>query len=257
MKYTKELLETILNEGQATVLEQYETYNQRMYVRFRCKCGKDGKKRFEMLNLYKSPFCEDCSKKVNLERRNNTWQEKYGVMNIFQTNETIQKINTKFQDKYGGHPKRTKEVQEKWLKTCFEKYGGHPNQNQDIQAKSEKKSFKHRDYILPSGKPVKIQGYEDKAIEELLEYFTEDEIIIGRGNVPIIPYTCNDGKQRVYYPDFFIKPMNTILEIKSEWTLTLKSCRLEEKAKSVIVAGYRYEVWVYDSQKKNKRILNF
>ncbi len=51
--------------------------------------------------------------------------------------------------------------------------------------------------------------------------------------------------------------LDTILEIKSEWTLTLKTCRLDEKAKAVKKAGYNYEVWVYDANKKNKRSLTF
>ena len=52
VKYTKEILEEILAEGGATVLEEYPKYNQRMRVKFRCECGLETSKRFEMLNLY-------------------------------------------------------------------------------------------------------------------------------------------------------------------------------------------------------------
>lgn len=257
MKYIRELLDIILQEADATLVGTYEKYNQRMRITYRCKCGKEANKRFEMLNLYRCAYCEECSKKIYVERRNKTWKDKYGVENIFQTSETIEKINKTYQEKYGDHPKRTKEVQEKWKATCFEKYGGHPNQNPEVQAKAEQTSFKHRDYVMPSGKVVKIQGYEDKAIDELLECFTEDEIINGRANVPHLRYLCKEGKQRLYYPDFYIQPLNTILEIKSEWTLKLQTCRLEEKAKAVLEAGYRYEVWVYNTTKEKKQILVF
>ena len=166
----------------------------------------------------------------------------------------IQDSNIK---KFGGHPKRNKEVQEKWKNTCMEKYGGHPNQNPDVQAKAEKTSFKHRDYTMPSGKIVKIQGYENIALTELLQHFSEEEIYVGRGIVPHVKYTCNEGKQRVYYPDFYIEPLNTILEIKSDWTLQLQTCRLEEKTKAVLKAGYNFEVWIYNGSGQNKEILTF
>ena len=257
MKYTKELLESLLREGGATLLEEYSRYNQRLYVKFRCKCGVETTKRFEMLNVHKCPYCEECSKRVSAERGKQTCLTKYGVSNASKTKEVINKIQDVFQDKYGNHPKRMKETQEKWKATCLEKYGGHPNQNPEVQAKAEHTSFQHRDYTMPSGKVVKIQGYEDKALGELLEHFVEEEICVGRGRVPRIHYECAEGNNRVYFPDFYVKPTNTILEVKSEWTLKLQTCRLQEKAKAVLASGYRFEVWVYDGHKANKQVLAF
>ena len=46
-----------------------------------------------MLNAYRSPYCEGCSKKVNIERRNKTWKDKYGIENIFQDETIKEKIN--------------------------------------------------------------------------------------------------------------------------------------------------------------------
>jgi len=257
MKYTVEILKEILSEGGATLLDEYPKYNQRMRVRFQCKCGKEGNKRFEMLNIYRLPYCNGCSNKIVSERIKETFMENYGVSNIFQDQQTMIKIQDSNIKKFGGHPKRNKEVQEKWKNTCMEKYGGHPNQNPDVQAKAEKTSFKHRDYTMPSGKIVKIQGYENIALTELLQHFSEEEIYVGRGIVPHVKYTCNEGKQRVYYPDFYIEPLNTILEIKSDWTLQLQTCRLEEKTKAVLKAGYNFEVWIYNGSGQNKEILTF
>ena len=257
MKYTVEILKEILSEGGATLLDEYPKYNQRMRVRFQCKCGKEGNKRFEMLNIYRLPYCNGCSNKIVSERIKETFMENYGVSNIFQDQQTMIKIQDSNIKKFGGHPKRNKEVKEKWKNTCMVKYGGHPNQNPDVQAKAEKTSFKHRDYTMPSGKIVKIQGYENIALTELLQHFSEEEIYVGRGIVPHVKYTCNEGKQRVYYPDFYIEPLNTILEIKSDWTLQLQTCRLEEKTKAVLKAGYNFEVWIYNGSGQNKEILTF
>ena len=236
---------------------EYPKYNQRMRIIFQCKCGKETTKRFEMLNVYRLPYCEECSKKIVSERIKETFMENYGVSNIFQDEKTMIKIQDSNIKKFGDHPKRTKEVHDKWMNTCMERYGGHPNQNPDVQAKAEKTSFKHRDYTMPSGKIVKIQGYENIALTELLQHFSEEEIHVGRGVVPHVKYTCNEGKQRVYYPDFYIEPLNTILEIKSDWTLQLQTCRLEEKAKAVLKAGYNFEVWIYNGRGQNKEILTF
>lgn len=257
MKYTKELLEEILKEGGATLFGEYERYNQRVRIKFQCKCGKEDEKKFEMLNLYRLPYCNECCKNIVSEKYRKTCMDKYGVSNVGLNTEIKKKIKDSYIKNFGDHPKRTKEVQEKWKKTCLEKYGGHPNQNPTVQAKAEENAYKYKDYKLPSGKVVKIQGYEDWALDELLEYFDEDDIIIGRGNIPRISYKCDEDINRIYFPDFYIESMNTILEIKSEWTLKLKTCRLNEKAKAVKEEGFDYEVWIYHNHKKNKRILKF
>jgi len=95
------------------------------------------------------------------------------------------------------------------------------------------------------------------ALNELLLQFSEDEIAVGRANVPNVKYVCSEGVNRTYFPDFYIKPLNTILEIKSDWTLRLATCRLEEKANAVVKAGYNFEVWVYNGNAQNKLVQTF
>lgn len=249
MKYTKELLEEILSEGGACVLEEYTRYNQRMRVKFRCSCGVETSKRFEMLNMYRLPYCEACSLKKATDRSKATLMKNYGVDNAGKSEEIIKKIHNIFETKYGMHPKKTKEVQDKWKATCLEKYGGHPNQNLDIQIKSEATSYHYKDYMLPSGNLVKYQGYENTALDELVQIYEEENICIGRSNVPVIEYHVGDVKH-TYFPDFFIKSENKIIEVKSEWTIKLRRGNIEEKAQATIAAGYKYEIWVYS----NKRV---
>jgi predicted nuclease of restriction endonuclease-like RecB superfamily len=256
MRYTKELLEDILKEANATLIGDYTKFNQRMCIRYRCSCGTLSEKRFEMLNIYRYPYCESCSLKLKEKKNVETCMKKYGVSNASKHIDIKNKINEVFLNKYGDHPKRTKEVQEKWVTTCLEKYGGHPNQNVEVQAKAEKNSYIHKDYMLPSGDVIKLQGYEPFALDDLLQKYEETDIIIGRGNVPRIQYISN-GIKRVYFPDFYIKSTNTIIEIKSEWTLQLTTCRLSSKAEAVIKEGYKYEVLVYGSNKKCTRAISF
>jgi hypothetical protein len=248
MKYTEELLLEILQEGDAILLKNYPKYNQRLVVEFLCECGEKTSKRFEMLNLYRLPYCEKCSLKKKEIRKVNTCMKKYGVKNTAMLTDVVNKIKESHIKNFGDHPKRVKEVQEKWKATCLEKYGGHPNQNKEVQAKAELNSYKFKDYRMPSGKIVKIQGYEHLALDILIKEFEEEDIIIGRGNVPIIPYYL-DTIKHIYFPDFYIKSLNKIIEVKSEWTLALSTAHIEEKAKGVKVEGYDFEVWVFNDKK--------
>ena len=176
MKYTKELLEEILAEGEAIALEVYPKYNQRLRVKFRCKCGIETSKRFEMLNMYRLPYCATCSiVKIN-ERAKKTCMEKFGYENAGQMPEIKNKINQVWFNKFGGHPKKTAEVQAKWVATCLEKYGGHPNQNAEVQARTEVNSYHYKDYMLPQGDIVRIQGYEGLALDELFQVYEQEDV---------------------------------------------------------------------------------
>lgn len=237
-----------MSEGGASVLDTYERYNQRMKVKFKCSCGVEAVKKFEMLNVYRLAYCEACSLKKATERSKATLMKNYGVDNAGKSEGIIKKIHDTFQTKYGMHPKKTKDVQDKWKATCLEKYGGHPNQNIDVQIKSEATSYHYKDYMLPSGNLVKYQGYENTALDELVQEYEEDDLGIGRSNVPMIKYMLGDVKH-IYFPDFFIKSENKIIEVKSEWTLKLKRGNVEEKALATIAAGYKYEIWVYSDKR--------
>ena len=219
-----------------------------MKVKFRCSCGVEAVKRFEMLNMYRLPYCEGCSLKKATERSKATLMKKYGVDNPGQSEEIKIKINESYIKNYGMHPLKTDKVKSKRVNTCLEKYGGHPNQNIDVQIKSEANSYHYKDYMLPSGNLVKYQGYENTAIDELVQLYEEDDIGIGRSNIPIIKYNIGDVKH-VYFPDFFIKSEKKIIEVKSEWTLKLKRGNVEEKALATIAAGYKYEIWVYSDKR--------
>ena len=259
MKYSQELLEEILQEGGAKVLEEYDKYNQRMYIKFLCSCGEVTEKKFEMLNVYKLPYCKKCSVKIIEKRKKETCMEKYGVINVGLVPEIKEKIKEAYLVHYGEHPKKNKEVQEKWKQTCLEKYGGHPNQNREVQIKAEKNSYKFKTYTFPSGKTVKYQGFEDKALDELIKVYEENDIIVGRGEVPIIPFYTKENEKivkRKYFPDIYLKSQNKIIEVKSEWTIKLNRSFICEKGRGVIDSAYDFEVWLYNSTCKSCKKLS-
>ena len=201
---------------------------------------------------YVSQFQEfkDKCKKNNLE--------KYGVEHFTQTDIMKQKTIQTNLEKYGvEHNLQREEIKDKIKQTNLEKYGvEHASQNEEIMEKMTKNMYKSKEYILPSGNIIKIQGYEHYAVDELLqkECISEDDIITGCNNVPTIWYNDENGKKRRHYVDIYIPSKNLCIEVKSTWTFTLHNNRILLKQSAGKALGYNYEIWVYD-YKGNK--INF
>jgi hypothetical protein len=66
----------------------------------------------------------------------------------------------------------------------------------EIMEKNIKMSYYKKEYKFPWGNTTKIQGYENFALDELLENnIDETEIITGCKNVPEIWYNDINGKK--------------------------------------------------------------
>ena len=121
------------------------------------------------------------------------------------------------------------------------------SQNAEIMEKISKHAYNLKDYKLPSGKIIKIQGYEHYALDELLEQdITEDDIITGTSNVPEIWYTDNLEQCHRYYVDIFIPSQNKMIEVKSNWTAEKKREIIFVKQDACKKAGYNCEIWIYN-----------
>ena len=131
----------------------------------------------------------------------------------------------------------------------MERYGfEHPCQNAEVSEKASKNAYKSYDYIFPSGRVEKIQGYEKYMLNDLLqkEGIQEDDIILKRSEVPAVWYEDIDGIQRRYFVDCFIKSQNRCIEAKSTWTAEKKKDCIYLKQKALKDAGYLCEIWIYD-----------
>lgn len=118
----------------------------------------------------------------------------------------------------------------------------------------EKNSFQFKDYILPSKKIIRIQGYENIALDELLCTIKEDDIILSKRHMPKIEYIIKNKKHR-YYPDIWIKSVNKIIEVKSHWTYKKELIKNIKKALATRKLGYDFEFWIYDKYEFNKTII--
>jgi hypothetical protein len=180
--------------------------------------------------------------------------QKYGVENPQQNKVIKNKTCSTNMDKFGcKSPTGDKVVKEKIYKTNMEKYGvPHHSQNSEIAENMLKSSYNKKQYILPSGKIITYQGYENFALDELLfeEKINEDDIVTERSNVPEIWYNDVNNKRHRHYVDIYIKSQNRCIEVKSTWTNQTKN-NVFEKKNAAESLGYKYDLWIYD-KKRNK-----
>lgn len=105
-----------------------------------------------------------------------------------------------------------------------------------------------KDYTYPSGKVVQVQGYEPIYHDVLVECgLSEDEIVVGIENVPIIPYPF-EGKGHMYFPDIYLPRYNMIVEIKSDYTYERHKEKTHCKIEATRQQGYIARLVVYNQK---------
>jgi hypothetical protein len=150
-----------------------------------------------------------------------TMLKKYGVSNYFKTSEFREKSET----------------------TCLKKYGvRNAQQNTEVHQKNIKSRLNFKDYKTPSGKLLRVQGYEPQALDILFKLYDESDIFTDKKGMPKFWY--NNGKDRRYFPDIFIKSENKFIEVKSMWTYKTHEDTVESKCKSVTDKLYKIDVWI-------------
>lgn len=160
-------------------------------------------------------------------------------------------------------PEEQSLINEKRRKTNIELYGVENTffKSNDCIKKSARSNNRHKDYMLPSGRIIGIRGYEGRVLAELLKLHDEHDLLIhdaySEYNIPIFEYITANKHKNKYYPDIYIPKDNLIIEVKGRWwwdgngAEKYKS-RLTNnlnKRKSVINAGYDYQLWLFQTHK--------
>ena len=231
-----------------TCLEKYGSEN---YLQ-----TNECKEKIKQTNLEKYGVEYASQSNIIKEKTKQTNLKKYGVTCNLHSVESKEKVKKTWLKKYGVESSNKSDiVKQKKKNACIEKFGvEYPTQNSEIMEKSIKTSYKSKEYIFPSGKSEKIQGYEHYALNELIinEKIDENDIITGCKNVPIIWYNDENGKKHRHYVDIFITGQNRCIEVKSMWTIKYKNSNIFLKQNAGKELGYNYEIWVYNS--KGKRV---
>ena len=227
-----------------TMVEKYGVEYAAQSEEFLNKMKSTTMEKYGVEHANQSEVVKEKIKKTNLER----YGCEYGLQNEDVKEKRIQ-TNLK---KYGVENQLHRhEIKEKLKQTCLNKYGvEHPSQCPEIMEKNTKMSYYLKEYILPSGNIIKIQGYEHFALDELLskKNIDESDIITGCKNVPEIWYNDINGKKRRHYVDIFIPSQNKCIEIKSTWTYKKNIDIVFLKQQAAIDLNYLYEIWVYNNK---------
>jgi len=176
-------------------------------------------------------------------------QKKYGIDNVFQLKEVKEKSKLSILKKYGvENPSQSEEIKQKKEETCFNHFGvRNPQQNDAIYEKTNR--YRWKNYTMPSGNVVKVQGYENFALDLLLKIYNESELVIKRCDIPKVWYKKpNSNKLHQYTTDIFIPSENTFIEVKSQYTYDkyLEINLLKEAASKR--DGYSFEFMILNGQ---------
>jgi hypothetical protein len=174
--------------------------------------------------------------------------KKYGCENVFQNEEIKQKLKETCMIKYNcEYANQNEDIKDKIKASNLKKYGfEHAMQNSEIADKCNSFGNKNKLYKLPSGKIIRVQGYEPLSLDILLNTYNEDDIIIRKKEMPIIMYQ-KKTKHR-YFPDIYIPKDNLIIEVKSDWTYKKELVKNILKALSTRKLGYNFETWIFNSK---------
>lgn len=162
----------------------------------------------------------------------NTNLKKYGVENPFQSEIVKEKIKNTNLKKYGvKYPTQSYEIREK-IKESFRK-----NYNCEYALQNPIFFKKQQEYSRYARKFMNTEIYYRSSYEFdfLYKYFSKTKIINGKS----IKYFFN-GKNRIYYPDFFLEEFNLIVEIKSSHLVKKDYMALVEKEKAIRERGYNF-----------------
>lgn len=207
--------------------------------------------------IFKERYGEDWYSKTDEynAKVKSTCLERYGVTNAAKLENSKIKATKFFDKKYGGQGSGSPLIAAKIKATMNEKYGvDYAWQIPEVQDKIQESRFMFKDYIFPSGRTERVQGYEPRAIDLLLfEGVKEDDMVVSNKAIsdligPI--FYESESKRKRYFPDLYIKSTNTLIEVKSTYTYYGPDHReVILKREASIAAGFNYRFMIFDRTK--------
>ncbi len=285
MRYDIELLKQFVNDNEINLLGEYTYVNSKTKIKGSCStlnCNNIFEKQFRPLYANRLLLCDSCTEKNKQEKIKKTNKVKYGVECSLNNKDVQDKIKKTLVAKFGvEHPAQNNDIKKQMQQTTFKRLGvinpgqseivkdkmkatnlerfgvEHSSQNSEIAEKTFKNAVKSKLYIFPSGKQIKLQGYEPFGIDYLLniDKINENDIITDRKHVPEIWYFDITGKKHRYFVDIFIPSLNKCIEIKSEWTIKKEKDNVYIKQKAMKDAGYECEIWLFHSNGKRLNVI--
>ena len=249
-------------KAKETCLGKYGVENPRQVKEIKDRADRTVEERYGVKNISQSSVVKQqkkdtCFKNFGVEfplqndeiksKIKATNLERYGVENPFQSKLVKDKMKVAYLKKFGvEYPGQVPEIKIKIMASVQESYGvDNPSKSAKVQAKILASGVNRKEYKFPSGKVIMIQGYENRAIDELLKQYHETEIVAGDPEkIPVIEYVDTDGKNRTYFPDIFIPKDNLIVEVKSTYTYSKDEKRNIKKKEACEKLGYKFQFYI-------------
>lgn len=234
-------LELFKNKIKETCLDKYKTDNVSKSVYIKEKIKKTNNKKY-------GGNSSMCSKEIR-EKAKQTNLKLYGHENASSSEEIkLKKEKTCLKNHGVTCSLKSQKIREKCKQTCMEKYGvEYPAQNKNIFNKIEKNSLK-----ICTHQKTKLQ-YQGKYEEDFLNYCVKNNIVVEK--VKSIKYVFN-GENKIYYPDFYLKDKNLIIEIKSNYFYKKYLNKNLAKQKFCIKQGYNFIFIIDKNYSEFNYILN-
>jgi very-short-patch-repair endonuclease len=239
----KECLSIIIKDSyKKTLFEKYGVLNVNEIPLFTQKISSSLYDRYNTANMWEVPGYREKIEQTNLNR--------YGHKYFTSTQDFKQKTKKKIEENWGGaHPTTFQSVIDKRRETNLEKYGYIcALQNPEVRIKANKSCYRRKPYKLPSGEIVNLQGYEGYALDLILKNYDESDILIGEKMISEIGDICYNMNEteRFYYPDFYIRSKNLVIEVKSPYTYDNMLQENLLKRDSVLMRGMNFQFWIMD-----------
>lgn len=168
-------------------------------------------------------------------------------MSCYKENEDAKNSLSKIKTELYQNSLWKKSVEDKKQETCLQRFGVcHPMQNPEIFRKHEKSSRQSYSHRGIDG----VRGYENRIIDWLIDvkgFAYKKHFLLGSEAKQIFgqKIKANGGHR---YPDLYIIPWNTYIEVKSDYTLS-KFDIFEELHDSVEDVGSDYMCLLYENNK--------
>jgi len=243
---TKNVLqnEDIKRKIKETLLKNYGVENPSQNEYIKHKKIKTSYANWGQDNPSKNEFIKN--KKIETNRKN--WQNDFSLQNKdirkkgeetkeklygnknYTNSEKMKKTNNEI---YGGNSAMCSEkIQKKSQKTCLKHFNvSNPMQDTKI---NEKQQIKSKKLKLHEKTGLKYRGTYEK---HFLDYCFENNIKVESAKT--IKYEFKN-KNKVYFPDFYLKNKNLIIEIKSDYTYKKDLEKNLAKQKACLDQGYDF-----------------
>jgi hypothetical protein len=141
----------------------------------------------------------------------------------------------------------------KFEATCTDKYGvRNVSQDLEIQERMAKRRRTAKEYALPSGRKITVEGFENLALDRLLHSYEENDLLIGaQDQIPRIWYDI-DGKKYSYTPDICITSERTLVEVKFLHFYDDQKEKNVLKFNAVLQHGYALKLLFFDKKERMK-----